>query len=135
MNAVGRCQSAWYCTPEHLQMDWPRHRRECIPATHAQNHNMIVTPPPAEQQMITVSAILFGPEAATTSPTGSSVRYKTNSLAGSLVSKSSIPYSRKSTVMSIENHCLHADIPNRRTYTLTDAIPIPPEAHKQPTQK
>ncbi|KAI6110800.1 hypothetical protein EV401DRAFT_292420 [Pisolithus croceorrhizus] len=79
-----RCQSAWYCTPEHLQMvstplrfwlynldlllclhavqDWPRHRRECIPATHAQNHNMIVTPPPAEQQMITVSAILFGPE-------------------------------------------------------------------------
>ncbi|KAI6110801.1 hypothetical protein EV401DRAFT_1991095 [Pisolithus croceorrhizus] len=77
----------------------------------------------------------FRPSAATTSPTGSSVRYKTNSLAGSLVSKSSIPYSRKSTVMSIENHCLHADIPNRRTYTLTDAIPIPPEAHKQPTQK
>ncbi|KAG6332512.1 hypothetical protein ID866_6574 [Astraeus odoratus] len=57
-----RCQNAWYCTPEHLQSDWPRHRRECIPATHAQNYNIIATPPPAEQQMITVSAILFSPE-------------------------------------------------------------------------
>lgn len=57
-----RCQNAWYCTPEHLQTDWPRHRRECIPAAHTQNYNMIATPPPAEQQMITVSAILFEPE-------------------------------------------------------------------------
>lgn len=42
--------------------DWPRHRRECIPAAQAQNYNIIATPPPAEQQMITVSAILFSPE-------------------------------------------------------------------------
>ncbi|KII87282.1 hypothetical protein PLICRDRAFT_113086 [Plicaturopsis crispa FD-325 SS-3] len=60
-----RCQSAWYCTPEHLQSDWPRHRKECIPATQSssgQTYNMIATPPPAEPQLITVSAILFSPE-------------------------------------------------------------------------
>ncbi|KAI6124625.1 hypothetical protein EV401DRAFT_1172986 [Pisolithus croceorrhizus] len=66
-----RCQNAWYCMPEHLQTDWPRHRRECIPTTHMQNYNMIATPPPAEQQMITVPAILFESGASTTSPTGS----------------------------------------------------------------
>ncbi|KAI9573868.1 hypothetical protein HD554DRAFT_2202031 [Boletus coccyginus] len=57
-----RCQATWYCTTEHLHSDWPRHRRECIPATHAQSCNMIATPPPAEQQLIMVSAILFSPE-------------------------------------------------------------------------
>ncbi|KIK33790.1 hypothetical protein CY34DRAFT_789279 [Suillus luteus UH-Slu-Lm8-n1] len=56
------CQSAWYCTPEHLQSDWPCHRKECVPATHAQNYNIIATPLPAEQQVIMVSAILFSPE-------------------------------------------------------------------------
>ncbi|KAI6167329.1 hypothetical protein EDD17DRAFT_1034626 [Pisolithus thermaeus] len=130
-----RCQNAWYCMPEHLQTDWPRHRRECIPTTHMQNYNMIATPPPAEQQMITVPAILFESGASTTSPTGSNVRYKMNSPAGSLVSKYSIPYSHKSTVMSIENHGLHDYVANRRSYTLMDAIPTPPEAHKQATQK
>ncbi|KAF8603835.1 hypothetical protein BDV93DRAFT_544462 [Ceratobasidium sp. AG-I] len=24
-----RCESQWYCSPEHLQEDWPRHRQEC----------------------------------------------------------------------------------------------------------
>ncbi|KAL4266045.1 MUB1/samB family protein [Pleurotus pulmonarius] len=60
-----RCQSAWYCSPEHLHNDWARHRKECIPATSAPNQynvNMIATPPPAEPQYITVSAILFSPE-------------------------------------------------------------------------
>lgn len=42
--------------------DWPRHRKECIPVTHTQNYNMIATPPPVEQQLIMVSAILFSPE-------------------------------------------------------------------------
>lgn len=42
--------------------DWPRHRKECVPVTHAQNYNIIATPPPAEQQLIMVSAILFSPE-------------------------------------------------------------------------
>lgn len=71
-----RCQLAWYCTPEHLQtvclilfymlclsnisQDWPRHRRECVPATP--NYTIIATPPPAEPQFISVSAILFSPE-------------------------------------------------------------------------
>jgi len=55
-----RCQKAWYCSPEHLQSDWPRHRKECLPA-QAEN-NMIATPPPAEPQIIKVSAILFSPE-------------------------------------------------------------------------
>ncbi|RDB15865.1 hypothetical protein Hypma_003651 [Hypsizygus marmoreus] len=60
-----RCQSAWYCSPEHLHSDWSRHRRECIPAVTTSggyNVNMIATPPPAEPQFITVSAILFSPE-------------------------------------------------------------------------
>ncbi|EIW78979.1 hypothetical protein CONPUDRAFT_166825 [Coniophora puteana RWD-64-598 SS2] len=60
-----RCQSAWYCTPEHLNSDWSRHRKECVPAApnQSQNYsNMIATPPPAEQQLIVVSAILFSPE-------------------------------------------------------------------------
>ncbi|KAK0189218.1 uncharacterized protein ARMOST_06726 [Armillaria ostoyae] len=59
-----RCQSAWYCTPEHLNSDWPRHRKECMPAQNASGGyslNMIATPPPAEPQYITVSAILFDP--------------------------------------------------------------------------
>jgi hypothetical protein len=61
-----RCQGAWYCCPEHLQSDWPRHRRECVPAppptNEVQYNNMIVTPPPVEMQCIDVSAILFAPE-------------------------------------------------------------------------
>ncbi|KAK7466304.1 hypothetical protein VKT23_005031 [Stygiomarasmius scandens] len=59
-----RCQSAFYCRPEHLQADWPRHRAECIPTSHQASHNMnmIATPPPAEPQYISVSAILFAPE-------------------------------------------------------------------------
>ncbi|KAL0955159.1 hypothetical protein HGRIS_004068 [Hohenbuehelia grisea] len=62
-----RCQRAWYCSPEHLNSDWSRHRKECNPAgnTGSQsygNMNMIATPPPAEPQYITVSAILFSPE-------------------------------------------------------------------------
>ena len=41
--------------------DWPRHRRECVPA---RNHNIVAIPSPAEQHpnMIIVSAILFAPE-------------------------------------------------------------------------
>ncbi|KAF5383814.1 hypothetical protein D9615_003730 [Tricholomella constricta] len=60
-----RCQSAWYCTPEHLHNDWQRHRKECLPAQNSNSGysmNMIATPPPAEPQYITVSAILFAPE-------------------------------------------------------------------------
>ncbi|KXN87672.1 hypothetical protein AN958_08309 [Leucoagaricus sp. SymC.cos] len=70
-----RCQGAWYCTPEHLKQDWPRHREECTPTSQSNassnsanssgNYNgvnMIATPPPAEPQYIAVSAILFSPE-------------------------------------------------------------------------
>ncbi|TFK39454.1 hypothetical protein BDQ12DRAFT_681813 [Crucibulum laeve] len=61
-----RCQSAWYCSPEHLHSDWSRHRKECMPAVNTTNTgynvNMIATPPPAEPQYVTVSAILFSPE-------------------------------------------------------------------------
>ncbi|KAG1743023.1 hypothetical protein EDB19DRAFT_1850040 [Suillus lakei] len=59
-------QSAWYCTactPEHLQSDRPCHRKECVPATHTPNYNIIATSPP-EQQVIMGSAILFSPEEA-----------------------------------------------------------------------
>jgi len=59
-----RCQSAWYCSAEHIYNDWPRHRVECIPAMSptSYNVNMIATPPPAEPQFVNVSAILFSPE-------------------------------------------------------------------------
>ncbi|KAG2011328.1 hypothetical protein CC2G_011463 [Coprinopsis cinerea AmutBmut pab1-1] len=62
-----RCQSAWYCSPEHLKADWGRHRNECVPASNATpvttyNLSMIATPPPAELQTIRVSAILFAAE-------------------------------------------------------------------------
>lgn len=77
-----RCQNAWYCTPEHLQgvsirrmlrlrcsnmyqialQDWPRHRKECIPVNAVAQGNVTATPPPAQQQLITVTAILFAPE-------------------------------------------------------------------------
>ncbi|KAI9067984.1 hypothetical protein FKP32DRAFT_214473 [Trametes sanguinea] len=59
-----RCHAAWYCSPEHLQRDWPRHRQECIPINsqqQAQYPNMIATPPPAQPELISVSAILFMP--------------------------------------------------------------------------
>ncbi|KAJ7623746.1 hypothetical protein FB45DRAFT_114174 [Roridomyces roridus] len=54
-----RCQTAWYCSTEHARGDWARHREECRPASHGYGNNMIATPPPAEPQSISVSAILF----------------------------------------------------------------------------
>ncbi|KAF8273208.1 hypothetical protein EI94DRAFT_1716895 [Lactarius quietus] len=56
-----RCRNAWYCTPEHLQSDWPRHRQECVPVASPQS-NMIATPPPVQPELIAVSAILFSPK-------------------------------------------------------------------------
>jgi hypothetical protein len=76
-----RCHGAWYCSERHQldvsndffivgltpmtrpMQDWPRHRKECKPVENDQHqYNMIATPPPAEPQPITVSAILFHPE-------------------------------------------------------------------------
>ncbi|KAF5316086.1 hypothetical protein D9619_006583 [Psilocybe cf. subviscida] len=57
-----RCQKAWYCSPQHISEDWPTHKYNCIPTQSAQggyNLNMIATPPPAEPQYVTVSAIYF----------------------------------------------------------------------------
>lgn len=53
-----RCQLAWYCSPEHLQNDWPRHRRECMASP---NQHMVIQTPPAAPEMMQVSAILFNP--------------------------------------------------------------------------
>jgi len=62
-----RCENAWYCSTDHSQNDWPRHKRDCIPVHPSPNNsynnvNMIATPPPAEPQYINVAAILFSPE-------------------------------------------------------------------------
>ncbi|KAI0316773.1 hypothetical protein OF83DRAFT_219208 [Amylostereum chailletii] len=58
-----RCQNAWYCTADHLNSDWPRHRRECVAvSTSQQQYNMIATPPPAVPQITAVTAIYFAPE-------------------------------------------------------------------------
>jgi len=56
-----RCQNVWYCSPEHLQSDWPRHRLECVPIASARS-NMPTTGPPVQPQLIAVSAILFVPQ-------------------------------------------------------------------------
>ncbi|KAJ7927237.1 hypothetical protein B0H13DRAFT_2229304 [Mycena leptocephala] len=53
-----RCRAAFYCSPEHLQGDWPHHRERCSPSA-AFGSNMIATPPPAELEYISISAILF----------------------------------------------------------------------------
>ncbi|KAJ7590375.1 hypothetical protein C8J56DRAFT_724208, partial [Mycena floridula] len=59
----GRCQSAWYCSSEHLHDDWARHRQECIPASGASYiFNMIASPPPAEDRLVDVSTILLAPD-------------------------------------------------------------------------
>ncbi|KAJ7233227.1 hypothetical protein C8J57DRAFT_1480398, partial [Mycena rebaudengoi] len=54
-----RCQAIFYCSPEHLRDDWPRHRRQCYPRGRAYGSNMIATPPPAKPEYISVSAIPF----------------------------------------------------------------------------
>ncbi|KAJ6581000.1 hypothetical protein B0H19DRAFT_1228511 [Mycena capillaripes] len=52
-----RCHNAFYCSPEHMRGDWPRHREQCRPSPA--RSTMIATPPPAESEDISVSAILF----------------------------------------------------------------------------
>ncbi|KAJ7508153.1 hypothetical protein B0H11DRAFT_1848460 [Mycena galericulata] len=61
-----RCQTTWYCSPEHLRGDWPRHREQCrpSPATLGYGAKMIATPPPEGPESISVSAILFVAEEA-----------------------------------------------------------------------
>ncbi|KZV69298.1 hypothetical protein PENSPDRAFT_581180 [Peniophora sp. CONT] len=56
-----RCQASWYCSAEHMSQDWPRHRRECIPV-NAPLNAVIPTPPLAQPQVTTVSAIYFHPD-------------------------------------------------------------------------
>lgn len=53
----GRCQNAWYCSPYHLQFDWPRHRGECF-AVPTPTHTTL---PVETSQIITASALLFAP--------------------------------------------------------------------------
>ncbi|KAJ7797182.1 hypothetical protein B0H14DRAFT_3548690 [Mycena olivaceomarginata] len=55
-----RCHNTFYCSPEHLRVDWPQHREQCRPSpATTYGSNMIATPPPAEPEYISVSAILF----------------------------------------------------------------------------
>ncbi|KAH8832833.1 hypothetical protein DL96DRAFT_1583556 [Flagelloscypha sp. PMI_526] len=52
----GRCHCKWYCTPEHLQSDWPRHRHECQAVSPTG-----MAPTTVESESSTVEAILFNP--------------------------------------------------------------------------
>ncbi|KAJ7347706.1 hypothetical protein DFH08DRAFT_698644, partial [Mycena albidolilacea] len=54
-----RCQNAWYCSPEHMRSDWPRHRSHCHAPSSLYGSNMIATRSPAEPEYISVNAILF----------------------------------------------------------------------------
>ncbi|KAJ6560051.1 hypothetical protein B0H19DRAFT_852986, partial [Mycena capillaripes] len=51
------CNSALYCSPEHLRKVESRHREQRRPSPA--KPNMIATPPSAEPECISVSAILF----------------------------------------------------------------------------
>jgi len=72
----GRCQNAWYCSPEHLQsvcfpvpgvrrstltltprQDWSKHRSECV-AIPTPTHTTV---PTGKCQTVTASALFFGP--------------------------------------------------------------------------
>ncbi|KAJ7333230.1 hypothetical protein DFH08DRAFT_880893 [Mycena albidolilacea] len=53
-----RCQNTWYCSPEHMRSDWPRHRSNCQAPSSLYGLNMIATPSPAEPEYISVNAIL-----------------------------------------------------------------------------
>jgi hypothetical protein len=33
-NWCSRCQATWYCSTEHLNADWRRHRTSCVPTIH-----------------------------------------------------------------------------------------------------
>ncbi|KAJ7849911.1 hypothetical protein B0H13DRAFT_2401965 [Mycena leptocephala] len=52
------CRAMLYCSPGHMQSDWPRHR-ERYHAAVPYGSNRIATPAPAELEYISVSAILF----------------------------------------------------------------------------
>ncbi|GBE86533.1 hypothetical protein SCP_0904120 [Sparassis crispa] len=58
----GRCQNAWYCSPEHLQSDWQRHRRECVAVASPEQQSDTIPAPSPVSQLTTVSAVLFSPE-------------------------------------------------------------------------
>lgn len=45
-----------------MPQDWPRHRVECTPARNQDAYSVNAVPPPVEQQLMMVSAILFAPE-------------------------------------------------------------------------
>ncbi|THU90377.1 hypothetical protein K435DRAFT_864320 [Dendrothele bispora CBS 962.96] len=53
-----RCQGTFYCCSEHLRMDWPRHRAQCIPVSQ------FAYPGPSEEAHITVTGILYPPDEA-----------------------------------------------------------------------
>ncbi|EIN09442.1 hypothetical protein PUNSTDRAFT_65831 [Punctularia strigosozonata HHB-11173 SS5] len=60
-----RCQRVWYCSPEHLQNDWPRHKKECVPTSAVPEQQRNAAPVPIQvqpQQLFSVSAVLFLPE-------------------------------------------------------------------------
>jgi len=51
-----RCQHAWYCSAEHLQSDWSRHKKTCTPPSNA-SHTFAMTPTP--NSVVSVTAIHF----------------------------------------------------------------------------
>ncbi|KAI0339425.1 hypothetical protein BDW22DRAFT_1486883 [Trametopsis cervina] len=57
-----RCQNSWYCSAEHMQTDWPRHKHNCVPI--AQQYDIIAnpTPDPPQQSDLIVSALFFHPQ-------------------------------------------------------------------------
>ncbi|GJJ11154.1 hypothetical protein Clacol_005385 [Clathrus columnatus] len=52
-----RCQQVWYCSADHLQSDWPLHKKNCRPALSPGPHHFAVSASP--NQTISVTAIYF----------------------------------------------------------------------------
>lgn len=55
-----RCHNVWYCSPQHLQEDWPNHRLRCIPATF-EDLGTLSGPISADRSLISIAGILLAP--------------------------------------------------------------------------
>lgn len=51
-----RCEDQWYCSPEHLAADWPRHRAECVPKS-SWSSSSASTPSPSMQPCVAPMAL------------------------------------------------------------------------------
>ncbi|KIY52969.1 hypothetical protein FISHEDRAFT_34435 [Fistulina hepatica ATCC 64428] len=59
-----RCRNAYYCSNEHLQSDWPTHRKVCQEVDQAATSTdaRMVAPSTSSASTLQINALLFAPE-------------------------------------------------------------------------